>query len=159
MLATAFRTLGLTAALVALVALAGCGGDDTPPVTGVANSVIQLTVAPNPIATVVTSGSTFVVRGTAKVTELNGLGATLELVDTRLFDDLTGALIGSAFYDDKDLVVFIGSKRVEAKGVLEIPQELSYVATAKRAASLVIRVRAVDDKGNTLEQSLLVKVS
>lgn len=159
MRSTAFRRLPLAAALAALVGLAGCGGDDTPPLTGVSNAVLQLTVSPNPIATVVTSGSTFVVRGTAKVTELNGLGATLELVDTKLFDDLTGGLIGSAFYDDKDLLVFIGSKRVEAKGNLEIPQELSYVATAKRAASLVIRVRGVDDKGNTLEQSLLVKVS
>jgi hypothetical protein len=152
------RALGRAAALVGLVGLVGCG-DDPVPVTGVTNAVIQLTVSPNPIVTVVTSGNTFVVRCTAKVTELNGLGATFELVDTRLFDDLTGGLLASAFYDDKDLVVFIGSKRVEAKSFLEIPQELSYVAAAQRAASLVIRVRVKDDKGNSLEQALLVKVT
>lgn len=159
MKALPIRALALAACLASALALPGCGGDGTPPVTGVANALIQLTVAPNPIVTVVTSGNTFVVRGTLKVSELNGLGVTFELVDTRLFDDATGLILGSSFYDDKDLLVFIGSKRVEAKGFLEIPQELSYVQTAKRAASLVIRVRVKDDKGNSLEQALLVKVT
>ena len=149
--------LRLAAILLLVVVLPSCG-DDTPTPTGVGAAVITLTVVPNPIATVSTSGSTFVVRWTATIKESAGQGATVELVEARLYDDATGIVIAANAFDDKDLIVFVGSKRVEANSQLDIPQELSYTATAKRAAFLTVRVRVKDDKGNTLEQSLLVKV-
>lgn len=150
--------LRLPAALLLVVALPGCG-NSTPTPTGVASAVIRLTIAPNPIATISTSGSTFVVRWTSTIKETAGQGATVELVEARLYDDATGVVIAANAFDDKDLVVFVGSKRVEASSSLDVPQELSYTATAKRAALLTVRVRVKDDKGNTLEQSLLVKVT
>jgi len=150
--------LRIAAALLLVVALAGCGNSSPTP-TGVGSAVITLTIAPNPIAAVPTSGSTFVVRWTSTIKETAGQGATVELVEARLYDDATGIVIAANAFDDKDLVVFVGSKRVEASSSLEIPQELSYTATVKRAALLTVRVRVKDDKGNTLEQSLLVKVT
>jgi hypothetical protein len=150
--------LRLAAALLLAVALPSCGSG-TPTPTGVASAKITLTVAPNPIPTVATSGSTFVVRWTSTIKETAGQGATVELVEARLYDDATGIVIAATAFDEKDLIVFVGSKRVEANSKLDIPQELSYTATAKRATLLTVRVRVKDDKGNTLEQSLLVKVT
>lgn len=150
--------LRLAAALLFVVTLPGCG-NSTPTPTGIGAAVITLSIAPNPIATVSTSGSSFVVRWISTVKETAGQGLTVELVEARLFDDVTGLVIAATVFDDKDLIVFVGSKRVEASSSLDIPQELSYTATAKRAAFLTVRVRVKDDRGNTLEQSLLVKVS
>jgi hypothetical protein len=150
--------LRLAVALVLAVALAGCG-NSTPTPTGVPSAAITLTVAPNPIPTVTTSGSTFVVRWTSTIKEIAGQGATVELVAAALFDEATGVVIAANAFDDKDLIVFVGSKRVEANSKLDIPQELSYTATIRRPAFLIVRVRVKDDRGNTLEQQLLVKVT
>jgi len=146
------------AAVLFVIALPGCHSN-TPTPTGVGAAVITLTVAPNPIATVATSGSTFVVRWTSTITESAGQGATVELVEARLYDDATGVVIALNSFDEKDLIVFVGSNRVEANSKLDIPQELSYTAVATRPTSLTVRVRLKDDKGNTLEQSLLVKAT
>jgi hypothetical protein len=153
-----FRPLRLTLAVAAVVALVACGSDPVIP-TGVQVAAIKLSVAPNPIATVATSGGTFVVRCVATVKESNGLGGTFEAVESRLYDDTTGVVIAGNLLDDKDLVVFVGSKRVEAGASLDIPVELSYVATGLRATSLTVRARVKDDRGNVLEQSLLVKAN
>ncbi len=150
--------LRIGAALLVVVGLSGCG-NSTPTPTGVPSAVITLTVAPNPIPTVSTSGSTFVVRWVSTIKEVAGQGATVELVAAALYDEATGIVIALNAFDDKDLVVFVGSKRVEANSQLDIPQELSYTAIAKRATLLTVRVRVKDDRGNTLEQSLLVKVT
>lgn len=136
-------------------------GSDTPTPTGVALARIGLTVAPNPIPQVISSaaGPTFSVRFTTTIAESAGLGVTVERVTAYLFDDANGALVGQALFDDKDLVVFVGSKRVEPNGKLDVRQEISYVATAKRAGSLTVNVRVKDDRGNIIEQALLVKAN
>lgn len=152
------RRLAVLLALTA--ALAACNDDPQVP-AGVAASQITMSVAPNPIATIQSNptGPTFSVRFTTTLKESAGLGATVELVQARLFDDATGLLIAQTVFDDKDLVVFVGSKRVEGNGQLEVKQDVSYVATAQRPGYLTVTVRLKDDRGNAIEQALLIKVS
>ena len=150
------RVLVTPLVLVAALLLQGCG-DDPPPTGGAALAVITLTVANNPITQIETSGSTFVVRTKATIKESNGLGGTIERVEYRLYDDATGVVIAANVFDDKDLLVFVGSNRVESKSSLDIPIELSYVNATKRLAYLTVSIRLKDDKGNNIEQSLLVK--
>jgi hypothetical protein len=150
---------GALAAL--LLGLPGCSNDEPPATPGVSLSSITLTVAPNPIATVQSSalGPTWAVRYVATLKESNGLGGEVELITGSLYDDATGALIARNQFDGADLVVFVGSNRVPPNGSLDIPQELTYAAPAKRAATVVVQVRFRDDRGNLIEPSLLVKTS
>ena len=152
------RVLG--AACVAL-ALGSCNNDSKSPTTGVQSAALTVTATPNPITTVQTSpaGPTWGVRYTVQLKESAGLGGKIEQLTGSLFDDASGVLISRSNYDDRDLLVFVGENRVEANGTLDVPQDLSYVATAKRATSVVIAVRFRDDKGNLLEPSLLVKAN
>jgi hypothetical protein len=147
-------------ALLAVVSPA-CSGSGSTPTPGVTISALSLTVDPNPISTVQSSplGPTFAVRYTATLRESNGLGGTIELLTGSLFDDATGALIARNQFDDRDLLVFVGARRVEPNGSLAIPQELTYLAPGRRAASLVVSVRFRDDRGNLLEPTLLVKAN
>jgi hypothetical protein len=154
-------TRALAAACAALaLGLAGC--DDEPaPAAGVTIASIALTSNPNPVTTIQSSaaGPTFAVRYVATLKESNGLGGTVELITGNLYDDATGLLIARNQFDEDDLVVFVGNKRVPPNGTLEIPQELTYVAPAKRPASAVIAVRFRDDRGNLIEPTLLVKAN
>ncbi len=152
------RVLGMA---LAAFGLGGCGDSSPAPTPGVQNAVIVLTVTPNPISTLQSSpaGPTFSVSYTVKLAESNGLGGKVELISGSLFDDGTGQLIARNQFDDRDLIVFVGTNRVEANGSLDIRQDLSYVAPAKRPASVVVAVRFRDDRGNLIEPSLLVKAN
>lgn len=143
------------------IGLAACNNDSSPATPGVTIAGLTLTVTPNPIATVQSSpaGPTFSVRYVANLKETNGLGGTVELITGSLFDDASGALIARNQFDGADLLVFVGSKRVEPRGSLDIPQELTYAAPQKRAASMVVTVRFKDDRGNFIEPTLLVKAN
>jgi hypothetical protein len=62
-------------------------------------------------------------------------------------------------FDSDDLTVFVGSKRIEANGSLDVPQQLSYtLPDARHTANLTITVTFRDDRGNTFDQAVLVKV-
>ncbi|HET7294458.1 MAG TPA: hypothetical protein VFM88_18685 [Vicinamibacteria bacterium] len=147
----------------ALAALAfGACNDNTPsPAPGVQVSLLTMTVDPNPISTVQASpsGPTWGVRYRVQLKETNGLGGKIELITGSLYDEANGSLIARSQNDDRDLLVFVGENRVEANGSLDIPQDLSYVAADKRAASVLVAVRFRDDRGNLLEPSLLVKAN
>ncbi len=149
--------------LVALLALgpAGCGSNEASPTPGVTVSNLALTVAPNPITAVQSSpsGPTFVLRYTATLTESAGLGGTVELISGSLYDSATGVLIARNQFDAADLTVFVGSNRVPPMGSLAIPQELSYIAPAKRAATVVVTIRFRDDRGNLIEPAQLVNTN
>lgn len=152
------RVLG--AALAAL-AVGACNNDSKNPTPGVQISLLAMTVAPNPISTLQSSpaGPTWAVRYTVQLKETNGLGGKVELLTGSLYDDANGALIARSQYDQSDLLVFVGANRVEPNGTLDIPQDLSYVATAKKATTVVVALRFRDDRGNLLEPSLLVKAN
>lgn len=148
-------------ALLLAIALPACNNDSNTATPGVAIAALTLTATPNPIATVQSSpaGPTWAVRYVANLKETNGLGGTVELVTGSLFDDATGALIARNQFDSADLLVFVGANRVEPKGSLDIPQELTYAAAEKHAASVVVTIRFKDDRGNTIEPTILVKAN
>jgi hypothetical protein len=129
----------------------------------VTRAAIGITVAPNPITatTSVQLGFSWSIRFTVTITETAGLGGDVQLVSAALFDDVTGKQVAANLYDDKDLVVFVGKKRIEPKGSLDVTMQLDYAipndATAK-AADLTVVVQFKDDKGNLLTQSVLIKV-
>lgn len=154
------RKGGLGGLVLAALLLPGCNNDQTP-TGGASAGRITITCDPNPIATIQSNpiGPTFAVRWEITMKESAGLGGSVELLSARLFDDVTGLAIASNSFDDRDLLVFVGTKRIEANGMLEIPQELSYVAAAKRPASLTLLVRFRDDRGNLSETAILVKAT
>ena len=81
------------------------------------------------------------------------------IASTSLFDDATGALVAVVSFDSDDLTVFVGEKRIEANGTLDVEQQLSYsLPEGRRAASLAITVSFRDDRGNEFDQAVLVKV-
>ena len=51
-------------------------------------------------------------------------------------------------YDNKNLTVFVGTSRVEAKGHLEVPQQATYVLSTGKAATLTVNVTFKDDAGS-----------
>lgn len=152
------RVLG---AAVAALAIGACGSDTPSPTPGVQISLLTVTVTPNPISTIQSSpaGPTWSVNYVVKLTESNGLGGKVELLSGALYDDANGALIARNQFDDRDLIVFVGANRVEPNGSLEIRQDLSYVASAKRPTSVVVAVRFRDDRGNLIEPSLIVRAN
>lgn len=149
----------LLAASLALAAL-GCGNNPVTP-TGVARAALTITSSPSPIVAVQRSpvGPTFFLMWTVNIQETAGQGGEVQEVKASLFDDVTGVLVSVVSFDSDDLTVFVGEKRIEANGSLEVPQQLSYVLPdGRRTANLTITVRFRDDRGNTFDQAVLVKV-
>ena len=149
----------LLAASLALAAL-GCGDSPVTP-TGVARAALTVAASPSPIAAVVTNvvGPTFFVMWTVNIQETAGLGGEVQEVRACLFDDVTGVLVSVVSFDSDDLTVFVGSKRIEPNGTLAVPQQLSYVLPdGRHTANLTITVTFRDDRGNTFDQAVLVKV-
>jgi len=145
-----------------LAALTGCGSDSPTIPTDVAQAVIAVTVKPNPITAPVTNavGPIYTAGWTVIVTETAGLGGMVTAVKSSVYDAATGALVGTYNYDDKDLLVFVGTNRIEGKGSIEVPQQLSYVLSAgKTSALLTVVVNFRDDKQHAFETSILVKIN
>jgi hypothetical protein len=154
------RPLVLTAASILLAT--ACGTNAVSP-TDVLRAVISVNTDPNPV-TVVTStrlGTTFSARFKVVVKELAGQGGEVQAVNSTLYDDSTGLIVGLVNYDTSDLVVFVGQKRVEASGTLEVPIQMDYVIPSDptlKAARLHVLVNLKDDRGNIVSSSVLVKV-
>ncbi len=147
----------------ASILLAAACGNNTPTPTAIDRAVITLNTDPNPIPAVVSSrvGTAFSARYKVIITETAGQGGQLQAVNSTLYDDLTGVVVGLVNYDSADLKVFVGSDRVEANGTLEVPIQLDYVIPSDptlKAARLQVLVNLKDDKGNALTGSILVKV-
>jgi len=149
-------------ALAATLAAAafGCGDNPVTP-TGVARAALTVTASPSPIAAVQTSvvGPVFFLMWTVNIQETAGLGGEVQEVRASLFDDVTGVLVAVVSFDSDDLTVFVGSKRIEPNGSLAVPQQLSYtLPDGRHTANLTITVTFRDDRGNNIDQAVLVKV-
>jgi hypothetical protein len=155
------RRLALIALLLTAVVAPACDSSTILTNPGdILRSTIVVAVDPNPVPAVVNPIS-LVVSGTYKVTvsETAGLGGEVVFVHSTVFDPVTGAQVAVNYYDGTDLVVFVGSKRIEAKQSLAIPQTVSYVLPdLRKAATLTVAVQFKDDRGNLINQSLQVKV-
>ncbi len=146
--------LVLAAALLA----PACGGGTTAP-SGT-RAVIAVTVDPNPVPPS-QSPLTGVVSVGYKVviTETNGGGGEVLFVSSQIYDPATGAQVALTYFDSSDLVVFVGSKTIEPKGTLTVPQTASYILPDLRtAANMTVNVQVQGDQGALINQSVLVKI-
>jgi hypothetical protein len=83
----------------------------------------------------------------------------LLFVSSQIYDPETGRQVALTYFDGADLVVFVGSKKIEPLGTLDVPQTASYILPDFRtAAQLTVNVQLKDDQGCLLNQSLLVKI-
>ena len=144
--------------LAAALFVPACGGGTTTP-SGT-RALIAVTVDPNPVP-VSQSPLTGVVSVGYKVviTETNGGGGEVLFVSSQIFDPETGAQVALTYFDSSDLVVFVGSKTIEPKGTLTVPQTASYILPDYRtAASMTVNVQVQGEQGALINQSVLVKI-
>ncbi len=147
--------------LAAVIGLPACEtGTGLSPAPGIANSQIAVSVDPSPIVGEQNSVTKAVkAQFGVKIQELNGLGCEVVFVSAAAFDPESGAQIAFVYFDGADLVVFVGSKRIEGKGTLVVPETLSYVLSdGRREATVVVSVQVRDDRGNLLNRSVLAQI-
>ena len=151
-----------SAALLALTlaaALPGCGSSTPTAPNGITRAVITVAVDPNPvpITTSTTSIGLHKVSYKVVVTETAGLGGEFVHIDSTIFDETSGASMGVNNYDAADLIVFVGSKRLEASQKVEIAQQIDFVLpTTFTGGRIAVSIQFRDDRGNVLNQSILV---
>jgi hypothetical protein len=144
--------------LAAALLVPACGGGTTTP-SG-SRAVIAITVDPNPVP-VSQSPLTGIVSVGYKVviTETNGGSGEVLFVSSQIYDPETGAQVALTYFDSSDLVVFVGSKKIEPNGTLIVPQTASYILPDFRtAARLTVNVQVQGDQGALINQSILVKI-
>ena len=138
----------------------GCGDDNPAAPGGATRAIIEVTVDPNPVPGA-QSPLTGAISAAYRVviTEVNGLGGEVLFVSSQIYDPETGLQVALNYFDGADLLVFVGSKRVEALGTLVVPQTSGYVLPDyRKPAQLAVNVQMKDDRGNLLNQSVLVKI-
>jgi hypothetical protein len=152
------RHLALAVAVLLALLLPAC--DDNPTIPNVPRSIISLEVVPNPVI-----GTQNVLTGSVsaayvvQIREAAGLGATLNFVNSTVFDPATGLQVATNYFDSANLKVFVGSDRVEPNGQLDVDQTTSYTLTDFAVeADLSISIQAVDDQGNLINRSVLIPV-
>jgi hypothetical protein len=151
--------LRLPFVLLAALLVPACG-EDTPTTGEAQRAAIVVTVDPNPVPPSQNSLTGSVSIGyRVKITEVQGLGGEILFVSAQVYDPETGLLHALTYFDGADLIVFVGEKRVEPGGTLEVPQTTSYLLPDFRVnALLAVNVQMMDDRDNLLNQSVLVKV-
>lgn len=151
--------LRLPLVLIAALLVPACG-DDTPTAGDAQRAAIVITVDPNPVRpsqNTLTGAVSIGYRIT--ITETQGLGGEILFVAAQVYDPETGLLAALTYYDGADLIVFVGDKRIDPGGTLEVPQTGSYILPDFRTnALLAINVQMKDDRENLIIQSILVKI-
>jgi hypothetical protein len=150
----------LLTVLLAGALLAPACGNDNITLPDVTRAVIEVTVDPNPIPGT-QNELTLAVSATYQITltETEGLGGEILFVSSVVYDPSTGRPAAINYYDSADLVVYVGSKRLEPLGTLVIPQSTSYtLSDFKKPANLVVSTQLRDDRTNLINASLLVKI-
>ena len=140
--------------------LAPACGEDTPTLGQAQRAAIVVTVDPNPVPPSQNQLTGAVSIGyKVTITETQGLGGEILFVSAQVYDPETGLLHALTYFDGADLLVFVGEKRIEPGGTLEVPQTTSYILPDFRInALLAINVQMEDDRDNLINQSVLVKV-
>jgi hypothetical protein len=153
------RRATLPALLLAALLASSCG-EDSITLPDVAVAAYVVTVDPNPVPpsqNPLTGSVSVGYRVT--ITEVNGLGGEVNFVASAVFDPETGQRVAFSYFDSADLVVFIGQKRIEPFGTLVVPQTISYFLPDFRVpATLTVLIQAKDDRGNLVNESVLVKI-
>ena len=155
------RSRALRFAVPALAALLvpACNNNNNT-ITGIPRAALTITVDPSPVPpnqNVLTGAVNLSYKIT--ITEIAGLGGTVQFVSSQVFDPVSGLLVSLNYFDSNDLVVFVGKKRIEPNGTLVVPQTATYtLADLTKNATLVVNVQMLDDHDNVINQSVLVKV-
>jgi len=151
--------LRLFCALAMVAGLAGCDSGPTLP-SGVVRAVLSVAVDPNPVPGRPSTTLGFsTISYKVVIKEMAGLGGEFVFLNATVFDETSGRSVGVNNFDGADLIVFVGSKRLEAGQSTEISQQIDYgLPQDSTGARLVVSVQFRDDRGNVLNQSLLVKV-
>jgi hypothetical protein len=152
--------LALLAPLAAVALLPGCSSGSPSVPDGVLRAAVALSVTPSPLVPLTALPPLYSIRYTVRITEVAGLGGELQFVNGTVFDDVSGFTVGLNNYDEADIVVFVGSKRIDANQSRDIQQEITYQLPANsNKAILTINVQFKDDRGNFVSQSILVRVA
>lgn len=153
------RRSALLLPFAAALLLPACG-EDTGTLPDVTRAGLQVVVDPTPVAGVqnpITGSVAASYR--VRITETNGLGGKVVFVSSQIFDPQTGLQVAGSYFDSTDLVVFVGSDRLDPGGTLEVPQNPAYVLPDfRREAQLTVNVQLKDDRSNVINQSVLVKI-
>jgi hypothetical protein len=81
-------------------------------------------------------------------------------VNGTVFDDASGVALAFNNYDSADILVFVGSKRIDAGQSRPVTQQIDYaLADPAQKVVLTINIQFKDDRGNFVSQSILVRVS
>jgi hypothetical protein len=151
----------LVPALLGVALLAPGCGNTTPTIPGgIGRAAITVTVAPNPI-TATEDATTFAVTASFTITlkETAGLGGEVQFISAAVYDPSSGGQVALNYYDSTDLVVYQGTKRIEANGELTLQQSVTYtLADHSKAAELVVSTQLKDDLTNLVFGSLLAKI-
>lgn len=152
--------LALLAPLAALLLLPGCSSGSPTIPDGVLRSAIALSVTPSPLVPISSLPPLYSLRYTVKISEVAGLGGELEYVNGTVFDDVSGLTVGFNNYDSADILVFVGTKRIDAGQSRDVQQEITYqLPVNSTKAILTVNIQFKDDRGNFVSQSILVRVA
>jgi hypothetical protein len=148
----------LALVLAAALLVPACGNGVTTPTD--ARAAITVSVDPTPVP-----GSQNVLTGAISVgykvviTETNGGSGEVQFVSSQIFNPATGQQVALTYFDSADLIVFVGSNKIEPKGTLTVPQTASYILPdLSKAAQLTVSVQVKDTHGSLLNQSVLVNI-
>jgi hypothetical protein len=147
-------------AAAALAAVLPACSSSTPTIGDATRATISVTVDPNPIPPV-RDALTGTVSVSYKITlsESAGLGGTVNFVSSNVFDPSTGVQVAINYFDSSDLVVFVGTNRIEPFGTMTVPQTVSYLLPDLTTdASMTVAVQVLDDRGNLVNTSILVPI-
>jgi len=152
----------LLIAVVLAALLPACGSSNPTAPGGVLRSLITITLDPTPLPAKLSTTAIGYLNISYKiiVTETAGLGAEFIFVNATIFDEPSGLSVAVNNYDTADMTVFVGSKRIEGGKSVEIGQQIDYLLpTGSTTARLAIAVQLRDDRGNVINQSILVPIT
>lgn len=148
------------AVLVPATLLLPACGEDNLTLPEVPRAVLEITVEPNPVTglqNLLTGSVSAAYR--VSITERAGLGGEILFVSSQVYDPETGLQMALNYFDGADLVVFVGTKRIDPGGTLVVPQTTSYFLPEFRVpAQLAVNVQMKDDRENLINQSVLVRI-
>jgi hypothetical protein len=153
------RRIRFLAVVSLAAALPACSS--STPTTGTApRASLLVTVDPNPLPPVQDPLiGTVTVNYKIVITETAGLGGAFNFVSSTVFDPTTGLQLAANYFDGSDLIVFVGTARIEPLGTMTVPQTTSFLLPDLTAnATMTVAVQLKDDRDNLVNTSILVPI-
>jgi len=143
------------------LAVTACGSSPTtspsPSPTPPPRAAIAVSLEIQPLIASPDPTRRFLARWTVVVQETNGVGGTLNFVNSSLRDAQSGASArptGNIALGLTDIVALAGTSRIDGRGALRVPASLEYfLVSGGRAVRLNVAVQFQDDSGNVLSET------